>query len=176
MDVVVVNPATVLGSGLWGEGTSVFFKLAWDSFGWYAKGATSFVDVRDVVKLMTLAMNSEVVGERFILSSEDLTYKQLMEEIAKKLNRPPATKAMKRWMEGIVWRWAWFSALINGMQASITKETTKQVGLSYTYNNSKSIRTYNFTYLPILKTIEEVAEQFKIAAENECKVQVLPLN
>ena len=176
LDAVIVNPSTVLGSGFWNTGTLKFFKLAWESFAWYAPGMTGFVDVRDVVKLMTKAMNSDTTGERIILSSQDLTYKYLMDQIAQKIGRPPARKAMKNWMRGFVWRWEWFVARIHGTRPSITKEVAQQVSLSYTYNNSKSIEAYDFTYRPVLTTISDIAAQFKVAVENGFVPQVLPLD
>ena len=43
----------------------------------YTEGVMGFVDVRDVAEIMVLLMDVEMKNERFIISSENLSYKEL---------------------------------------------------------------------------------------------------
>lgn len=175
LDVVVVNPSTILGSGRWDKGTSVFFKLGWRSFSWFAGGSAGFVDVRDVARLMIQAMEKAASGQRFILSAENLSYKDLMEQIARHLGRPAATRRMPDWMKGLIWRWEWFVAWLHKSRPEITREVAVKVTSHYAYDNSKSVHTFDYAYQSVSDTIATIASQFKEAAEVDFSARVLPL-
>lgn len=175
LDVVVVNPASILGSGHWDRGTSKFFELAWQSFAWYAGGSAGFVDVRDVAKLTIKAMEEAESGERFILSAQNLSYKALMEQIALELGTTPARRKLQDWMQGLIWRWEGFVAWLNQSRPSVTREMVKRVTTSYAFDNTKSIETFKYSYQAISDTIISVADQFREAADDNYSSRVLPL-
>jgi dihydroflavonol-4-reductase len=175
LEVVVVNPSTILGSGRWDTGTSIFFRLAWNEFSWFAGGSAGFVDVRDVARLSIRAMEEGTSGERFVLCAENWSYKKLMDHIASALGRSKATRQMQDWMKGLVWRWEWFVAWLHGSRPAITRELTQKVTMEYAYDNAKSVEFFNYTYLPVKDTIQSVASQFKAAAKNEFSPAVMPL-
>lgn len=175
LEVVVVNPSTILGSGRWDKGTSIFFKLAWNEFSWFAGGSAGFVDVRDVAKLSIRAMEEGASGQRFVLSAENWSYKKLMDHIAKAMDRPAASRRMLDWMQGLVWRWEWFVARLHGSRPAITREIAQKVTLNYAYDNTKSVEAFNYTYHPVADTIQMVASQFQAAANNDFPPGTLPL-
>lgn len=175
LDVVVVNPSTILGSGRWDTGTSLFFNLAWNEFSWFAGGSAGFVDVRDVAKLSIQAMEQGESGQRYILCSENWTYKKLMDNISKALDRPKATRKMQGWMKGMVWRWEWFVAWLHGSRPAITRELTHKVTVQNAYDNSKSIAFFNYAYQPVSDTIVGVASQYKKATKENFASSVMPL-
>lgn len=175
MDVVVVNPSTILGSGRWDTGTSMFFKLAWNEFSWYAGGSAGFVDVRDVAQLLIRAMEEGESGQRFILSAENWTYKKVMEQIARNLGRKAATRKMEDWMQGFVWRWEGFVAWLHSSRPAITREVAKKVTKRYAYDNTKSLEIFEHKYHPLKDTIKTVALQFKSAVDTYYSPLVMPL-
>ena len=83
LQALVVNPSTILGGNNWENGSAVIFKTVYEGFKWYTEGISGFVDVRDVACAMILLMNSKISGQRFILSSENLSYKEIFSSIAK---------------------------------------------------------------------------------------------
>ncbi|MEY4278400.1 MAG: hypothetical protein RL377_404, partial [Bacteroidota bacterium] len=74
LNVAIVNPVIILGAGDWNKGSSEIFKSAYDEFPWYTQGVSGFVDVLDVVDAMQLLMQSEVQGQRYIISGANLPY------------------------------------------------------------------------------------------------------
>ena len=82
LEAVIVNPVIILGKGNWNEGSSKIFKTAYEEFPWYTEGYTGFVDVKDVVQIMIQLMESGTSGERFIVSSENIQYKDIFSRIA----------------------------------------------------------------------------------------------
>ena len=68
LDVVIVNPAIILGAGLRGRSSVKLFEQASKGMPFYTEGVNGYVDVRDVCELMIrLAKDRTVQGERFVL-------------------------------------------------------------------------------------------------------------
>lgn len=74
LQTVIVNPGMIIGSGNWNQSSGELFStLKKNNF--TGKGGTSYVDVRDVAKIAIALMDQNVFGERFVLISENMSYK-----------------------------------------------------------------------------------------------------
>ncbi len=160
LNAAIINPSMILGAGRWEEGPQKFFKLVWDGLSLYPAGANGFVDVRDVVKMMVQLMESDFSARRFIASSENLSYRHLTERIARHLGKKPPTRAMSYFLTEALWRWEWLKAKFSGKPPSITKETARHTSRTFYYDHSRSREELNFEYLPIDKTIGDIAPAF----------------
>ena len=85
LKAVIVNPTIILGPGFWDRGSSSMFSRVAGGLKYAAPGVTGYVGVQDVVSAMTRLMDSEISGERFIVSSGDYSYKEVFEMIASAL-------------------------------------------------------------------------------------------
>jgi len=83
LQAAIVNPSTILGGDNWDNGSTALFKSVYNEFKYYTEGMNGFIDVRDVAHAMILLMNSKISGQRFILSSENLSYKEIFFLMAK---------------------------------------------------------------------------------------------
>lgn len=175
LNAAIVNPSVILGSTIWGKGTSTFFDQVWKGLKFYPKGTTGFVDVRDVARFTVLLMDSTVSAQRYVLNAENWSYIQLFTEIAKKLNRKAPRFATSSWMNSLAWRGDWFLSKITGKKRLITKEVALHVNQQYSYGSEKSRRAFDFNYLPIQQTLKETCEQFITAKANQSPAAVLPL-
>lgn len=83
VDGVIINPSTVYGAGDAAKSTrSTQLKVAQGKMFYYPPGGVSVVAVEDVVDGMVKAMEKGRSGERYILSGENLTLKDLFHRIA----------------------------------------------------------------------------------------------
>lgn len=90
LNVAIVNPGLIIGSGNWNESSGTLFKeLGENAFTF--SGGTSYVDVRDVAKISVELMENNLFGERYILISENKKYEQIANFIKQKLGKS-ATK------------------------------------------------------------------------------------
>ena len=105
LNAVIVNPSLILGAGDWNESSTEIFQSVYKEFPWYADGASGFVDVRDVARAMILLMGSEITAERFILSGENSSYRDLFNKIADAFNKKRPSKKVTPLLAAIVWRW-----------------------------------------------------------------------
>ncbi|WP_231491041.1 NAD-dependent epimerase/dehydratase family protein [Pedobacter sp. Leaf170] len=161
LDAVIVNPSVIIGKNAGFEGSGAIFKLVKGGFPFYTNGASGFVDVDDVVKSMIALMDSEITAERYIVSSENIHYKDLFRAIANGFNVKAPTKEAKPWILGIAWRALKFFSVFSRTQPSITKDTARSsVTLSY-YSNDKIVNQIGIQFKPLSNSIAEITQHLK---------------
>jgi nucleoside-diphosphate-sugar epimerase len=162
LPMAIVNPVIILGAGDWNNGSSGIFKSAYNEFPWYTKGMSGFVDVLDVVDAMQLLMESEVTGQRYVLSADNLYYRDLFNSIATAFKKRLPYKKVTPFLAGIVWRLEAFKGLITGKAPLLTKETAATAQAIVKFNNRKFLDAFpNFKYRNLEETIQRVARELK---------------
>lgn len=155
LNAAIVNPSTVLGSGFPGRGTSGFFELAAKGFPYYGAGLTGWVDVRDVARFMLLLMESPRSEVRYVLNSENLSYKEVLTAMAQEMGQKAPTTKVTPLLREVAWRMAALQSKLTGKKPFITKETARMAGRSFYYDAQKSIEDFGFQYIPIRQSISE---------------------
>lgn len=173
---VIINPSVIIGSGIWGKGTTGLFDKVQQGLPFYPVGTTGFVDVRDVARMSIQLMESDISNQRVIANAADLTYKNLFTSIANLLDKkPPGIKATP-FLSGLAWRSDWLRSKLTGSQHIITKSRALLTSCSFSFDNSLSKDLLNFEYTPIERSLEETAEQYLESLETQTPAAVLPLN
>ena len=160
LNAVIVNPVIILGDGDWTAGSSGLFKSAYDEFPWYTEGTGGFVDVMDVVKAMMLLMSSNVSAERFILSGENLSYREVFTQMAKNFGKKPPHKRVTPLLASVVWRMEAVKALFTGKDPLLTKETARTAAAKVQFDNQKlKLFFLNFQYTPIYVSLQRICKE-----------------
>ena len=160
LNAVIVNPSVILGPGNWRKGTARIFGLVWNGLRFYTQGGTGFVDVKDVSHIMIDLMESKVRSERFILSSENLSYKQLLSHIANSLNKTPPRWLANRFIMILAFRIETFLAFFSGKETHLSKELLKSGTKKTCYNNKKILDSIPFSFQLVQQTCQEVSTRF----------------
>lgn len=160
LNAVIVNPSIILGPADWSRGSAELFSKVWKGLKYYTLGKNAFVDVRDVVSCMIKLMTSDISGERFLVCSENLSYQELFNLIAKYLNKSTPTVQVKQWMLGLAWRLSSIKSFVFGSSPMVTKETAQSSMSICTYSNHKILQAIGFEFIPIKKSIEDTAQLF----------------
>ena len=154
LSAVIVNPSVILGPGNWQRGSAKFFTTIQKGIKYYTTGMTGFVDVRDVCRCMIKLMESGISGERFILNSQDLYYRDLFNMIADALDKPrPMIHATRRLAE-IGWRLEWVRSRLTFTTPLLTRETARSGHGISRFSNQKIKEATGHEFIPIEKTIE----------------------
>lgn len=154
LNAVIVNPTIILGPGNWNEGSTKIFKSVYDEFPWYTEGTTGFVDVRDVAGAMVQLMNSEVTGERFIISGENATYRRVFDLIATCFGKKLPSKKVTPFLAALVWRMQKIKSIFTGSSPLITKETAATSLATVAFDNSKLLEFLpDFKYRSLEDTV-----------------------
>jgi dihydroflavonol-4-reductase len=161
LDAVIVNPSIILGANAGTTGSGQLFETVRKGLKFYTPGSCGFVDATDVAKCMIALMNSDVTGERYIISAENREYKQITAEIADGFSiKHPATLA-KPWMMNLTWRAARIIGAFTGKDPAIDKVSAQAASLIRNYDNSKIKKEIGIEFKPLSKTIKEVCERLK---------------
>ena len=162
LKAAIVNPSTILGGDNWEGGSTALFKSAYNEFKYYTEGISGFVDVRDVARAMILLMNSKISGQRFILSAENLSYKEIFFSMAKCFEKKPPQKNVTPLLAEIVWRLEAIKSAITGKKHLLTKETARTAQSTVKYDNSKILNALpGFHFIPVADTIKYTCEILK---------------
>jgi nucleoside-diphosphate-sugar epimerase len=155
--VVIVNPGVILGSGFLQKGSGTLFSNVQKGLKFYTEGITGFVGVQDVVKVMMRLMASTVINERYILISENLSYKNVLFMMADALGKQRPKIRINKLISAWVWRLEFLRSKISLSTPLLTKYTAKSALSNHPYTAQKIKNELNFEFEPIKSTIERVA-------------------
>ena len=162
LEAIIVNPSIILGAGDWNEGSSKIFKSAYDEFPWYTEGVTGFVDVRDVAHVMIRLMKSEITNQRFIVSAENVSYKNVFTEIAQCFGKAGPHKKVTPFLAALVWRWEAVKSKLSGKIALLTRETVLTAKAKVYFDNSKLMKSLpGFEFHPVDEAINYTCSRLK---------------
>lgn len=161
LNAVIVNPSVILGEGNWNTGSAALMKIAASEFPFYTNGATGWVDVLDVVRILTRLMESNQEAERFIVSGGNHSFRQVFTLMANALGKRPPRYHAGPFLSGLVWRLGRIQQWL-GKTPTVTKETAATAQAQYLYNNEKLLAVLgDFAYTPIEETINRMAGAYK---------------
>ena len=154
LNAVIINPAIILGPGNWNAGSSKIFKTAYEEFAWYTDGVSGFVDVKDVATIMIELMQSNITEQRFIVSAQNISYKEVFSKIATAFNKKPPYKKVTPFLAQIVWRLEAIKSWFTKQEPLLTKESANTAQAKVYFNNQKLLQYLpQFAYTPIDETI-----------------------
>jgi len=157
LPVVAVLPGFILGPRFWKLSESVRQVADFLNHGMplYFDCGFSVVDVEDVARGSILAMEKGRVGERYILSGEDMTLKQLFDLMADlsglqapRIKAPvPVLRVAAALME--------LAAQVTGMRPMIDRSQVDEFAGKYAYvSSAKAQSELGYTYLPARETVQ----------------------
>ena len=162
LNTVIINPGVILGAGYWNGGSSgSLFKKVYKGMNYFVKGIVGYVDVFDVVDVMIKLMNSNINNEGFILISENITFQEFQNKVAKGLNVRPPHKEAKSWLLGLAWRLDWIGHKLFGKRRNLSKQTAKSALSITRYDNSKIKEALNFKFKTLEESINEICKLYK---------------
>jgi len=149
LNVIVINPSVIIGAF---DGQRESERLFQKQFiNQYApSGGTGFVDVRDVVNILLKAFDEKKYNQKFIVNAENKTYYEVLSYIALKRNQ--SIKKLTNPLLKIIQLFSLINKLFGGQ--SINNGTYKALTTFTSYDNSKSISTFDYQYIPVKDAID----------------------
>lgn len=176
LSTVIINPSVIIGGGYWNKNSGRLFKQINDGFPYYSNGATGFVDVRDVVRIMHRLMHSNIENERYIVSAGNKSYKGFFALTATALNVKAPYKNPNKTLQNLA-LWAdWCRTKITGKQRFLTREIINTANVKSVYENEKIKSALNYSFKPLRESIEENCKAFKEALQLKKQYSILDFN
>jgi dihydroflavonol-4-reductase len=154
LDVVIVNPAMIVGPDDNGLFAPLVRLIKRGLMPFYPQGGGNFVHVDDAVTGHLLACASGRPGERYILGGENLSWREMLQLIriyyGRKLATPVPLRTMRRFAHLMT-----AAARLVGRQPLLTPEMAQLVDLDLYYDSGKAIRELGYTYQPFADKLYE---------------------
>ncbi|WP_310994079.1 NAD-dependent epimerase/dehydratase family protein [Aequorivita marina] len=159
LNAVIVNPGVILGSSPSEDGSAIIVPLGSSGIPFYPSGSMGIVDVRDVVKAMLLLMDSDIKNERFILVSENISYKKMLSILAPLFGKKPPTKKLSKGFMLFLSKIDWLLNKLFGVRRRLVKATVRSMFTTSLYDSSKVKEHLNFEFTPTRQSLERVAKE-----------------
>jgi dihydroflavonol-4-reductase len=137
---LIVNPSTMLGYGNWNESSCGLFKTAYREFPWYMEGMNGFADVEDSARAIIGLMNTGVRNERFIVSAENRSYREVFDWMADGFGKRHPSRRAGAFLSGIAWRKEKIKSMFTRIRPLITKESVAIANRLSKYDNGKLLK------------------------------------
>jgi len=156
LNTIIVNPGIILGAGFPASESGKIFGYVTKGIQFYTKGTSSFVSVLDVVKIMALLMESDIRGERFILSAQTLSFRQVLNHIADamKVSRPAIYA--KPWITTLAWKFDWILANLMRQRRKISRDNARALHAVISYSGNKLNNAIGYEFQKIEESIKEI--------------------
>jgi nucleoside-diphosphate-sugar epimerase len=159
LNAVIVNPSVIIGRSAGDRGSGQLFSAVRNGLNFYTPGSLGVVDVEDAAEAMIRLMESGLSGERYILSSESLSYRELFSRIAEAYHLKGPRIRLHPWQLGLAWRLAKLATAITGKEYSLTGETAKSAFKRHDYDHGKLLAALpGFTFKPVANSIKEICQ------------------
>jgi len=166
LDGLIVSPSTVLGFGNWHQSSCAIFKNAYKEFAWYTNGVNGFVGVEDVAEAVVQLLQSTINHRRFVISSENWSFKKLFDTLADGFNKKHPQKEATQLLGNIVWRVEALSSFITGGKPLLTKETARISHSKTSFDNSAVLQAIHpFQFTPLEEVVKKACEKYTEAIQ-----------
>ncbi|QQR85025.1 MAG: NAD-dependent epimerase/dehydratase family protein [Flavobacteriales bacterium] len=152
LSAVMVNPGVVYGPGQKGRSSLAVIDRVCKGTAFYPTGSNGIVDVRDVAQAMLELAEVGGDGERYILSTPPVPYKDLFGMIAKAAGRRAPDRALPLWTLEVAWRFEAVRTGLFGGRSLVTRNAVRSATSHYSYDTSK-VRALGITFRPPEETI-----------------------
>ncbi|MFP2995712.1 NAD-dependent epimerase/dehydratase family protein [Spongiivirga sp. MCCC 1A20706] len=167
LNTVIVNPGVILGSGFWDEGSGQLVKHIASGFKYYTMGSVGYVDVEDVVQAMIKLVEGGIINERFILVSENKSFKEVFSMMATSLGVKPPSVLATNWMLGLAWRFDKLTHFLFRKKRGFFKASAISATQELDYSNQKIKKALGFEFTPLDKTIKKVTRYYLAEASQQ---------
>lgn len=137
---LIINPSTLLGYGDWNHTSCGLFKTAFREFPWYMDGENGFADVEDAARAIIGLMDRGIRNERFIISAENRSYREIFRWMAAGFGKKKAFRKATPFLTGITWRKEKIKSFFTKNKPLITRESVAIAHRQSNYNNQKLLK------------------------------------
>ena len=150
----------ILGAYFWHRGSGAIFEKVNKGLKYYTKGNTPIVSLKDVVDVLIILMNSSIKNERFILVSENLKQKKLLDKIAFAFKKKEPSFRLSR---GILYTLNIIDKTLNFLglrKRYLSFALIDSLCNDQKYDGSRILNKINFTYRKTDNIINQIVKNY----------------
>ncbi|ARV58110.1 dihydroflavonol 4-reductase [Nostocales cyanobacterium HT-58-2] len=161
-DIVIVNPSTPIGP--WDIKPTptgdIILRFLRRQMPFYLETGLNIIDVRDVARGHLLALEKGKIGERYILGNQNLSLKELLDQLADITGLSAPQKSVPEWLPLSL---AWIDERILaplGKPPSIPLDGVRMSHQPMYYDASKAVRELGLPQTPIQTALKDAVNWF----------------
>jgi len=158
LDAVVVLPSIILGLADISNGSMQLFKTVLKGIPFYTPGMNGYIDARDVAKAQVFLMDSNIVNEKYIISAENLGYRETLGLIADGFGKRRPSIRVNPAMALLARHFYKIKSLLTGKHPIVSKETSRTAMLVHRYSNKKFLEASKMDFISIRESIRNICE------------------
>lgn len=154
LDLIVVNPSVLLGKAGYGKSSTAIYSYVLEENKYFPKGNLNFIDVRDAAVITRALVEKQAWGQRYILNSGSISYREFFTEMASVFGKKPPKTPVSNWQIALG---SVIFALLRTLGLSkspLTKKTAMLAQQAIRFDNSKIQGLLNFRYTPLKESLE----------------------
>jgi dihydroflavonol-4-reductase len=161
--VVIVNPSTPIGPfdiKPTPTGGDIILRFLRRQMPAYLNTGLNFIDVRDVARGHLLALEKGKSGDRYILGHQNLTLKELLDQLAQLTGMSAPQRTVPAWLPLCA---AWIDERILaplGKPPSIPLDGVRMAHQPMYYDASKAVRELGLPQSPIMTALKDAVDWF----------------
>ncbi len=164
LPVVIVNPTSAIGDLDYGP-TPIGKPVADIARGlWpvYVAGGACFIDVKDVVEGIWLAIEKGRAGRQYLLAGENLTNREFMSLVAEVAGAPrPRVKIPRAFLAAIAHGLEWRADHVTHRHPAVTRSMARLVGQYLYFDGTRAREELGFRPGPVRPAIERAVRWFR---------------
>ena len=158
LDAVMVNPSVIFGPGRPGQNTTRLAELVQSGrIRMAPAGGTNVVDVEDVAAGHISAMAHGACGHRYILGSQNLSWRSIFGTLARALGVAEPQRELPLGLALAVATATEGWAALTGRPANMTRVIARNLSQCYRYSNEKAVGELGCTFRTFDETARRVA-------------------
>ncbi|WP_300675559.1 NAD-dependent epimerase/dehydratase family protein [Soonwooa sp.] len=152
LNVVIINPAIIVGSGNWSSSSGEMFgQLAKSGFS--TDGSSGYIDVRDVAKVAVTLMDSNVFDQRFVLVEDNVKNEVIANKVRKAVDKAPVKLVSKSVLNIGRTLNALFGWLVPSLRMA-NKVNIEAITTDSKLSNKKIKKQLNFDFIPVSESFD----------------------
>ncbi|EDM43664.1 nucleoside-diphosphate-sugar epimerase [unidentified eubacterium SCB49] len=160
LDIIIIQPSVIIGEGHWKSASGKLFTTIKKGIPKFPRGSTGFVDVQDISQALFLLMQSDIKNKSFVLSGFNLTYQEIISEIAEQIQAKKPKSSVANWQLFILAFFQNIASIFTGKKPNLNKSNIHSLQNISEYNGSKITTYIPFNYTQKEATIKRVSTAF----------------
>lgn len=160
MNVLVVNPSVILGAGCWGQSSTQLITRCYKGLPVYTEGVTGYVDVRDVANCMIKLMDENKFGQRYILNSENCSFKEITHQLQQNFNKPISKIKAGKFLLNAALVFSTITNIFSRKKSIVTKSVIQSAQKKTYYDNTKVCKELNYQFISVKDSLAYIANLY----------------
>lgn len=160
LQVALLNPSVILAAADGYRSSSRFFNAAWSEQPFFTDFTICYVDVRDVVEMITRLANNDSNGERYIASAGQVSIGGLLGEIARRIRKKPPTVKLGGGLLDAFAATEDFRSWLTGSSPILSRQSLMLLRDSAVYDNNKARTQLGIEFRTLENTLDWCCAEF----------------